>query len=185
MGSGITSLILVECILNLLCSSSFPRPARYGDIQLLRYLIRYRGQIEADTQHTLTHGKLLLSKTQAIEARLSASPNRRTGSLPCEILEQIISQLPPDDIDMHMAKAWITWYLATLGATRNHLRRAIAETEDLMCVLNGETVTLSETEAQYPPGTEIRWVPIKKIEQQRLQVMTWVNVLCKVVGFKL
>ena len=85
---------------------------------------------------------------------------------------------------MSEAKASITWYLATLAVTRSHLRNAITETENLMCIRKGKPVALFELEDQYPPGTEIRWVPIKKIEQGRREVMRWVQALCRVVGFK-
>ena len=87
---------------------------------------------------------------------------------------------------MSWAKASITWYLATLAATRQHLRRAISQTEELMCVSKeGGTVVLDFDSRQYPVGTEIRWVPIKLIERQGREVMEWCNVLCRVVGFKL
>ena len=160
-------------------------PGRYGDEQLLQLLFRYRAQIEGDTQHTITHANLLLTKTAAVHQLLSMSSHQHVMSLPSEILEQIISYLPSEDIDMQKAKVSITWYLATLAATRNHLRQAIKETEDLLCVADGETVCLDCDARQYPPGTEIRWVPIKLIEAKRKEVMSWYNVLCRVVGFKL
>lgn len=84
---------------------------------------------------------------------------------------------------MTFATVSITWYLATLAATRRRLREAIAETEALTCVLNGETAVLDDS-GRYPPGTEIRWVPIKVVERQRREVIDWYNVLCSVVGFK-
>lgn len=160
-------------------------PGRYGDTQLLQLLIRQRAQIEADSQHTVSHAKLLLEKTAAIYTRLSNSPHGQRMPLPYEILEQIISYLPPEDIDMHRAKASISWYLATLASTRKHLRRAIQETEDLLCVCNGQTAVLDHDSGQYPPGTEIRWIPIKHIERQRREVMNWYYILCRIVGFKL
>lgn len=161
------------------------RPGRYGDIQLLQFLFRHRGQIEESTQHTLTHANRVLAKTAEIESFLSRSPNRvHTLRLPCEILEEIVSYLPPEDLTMAFAKASITWYLATLAATRCHLRAAIAETEALTCVLDGETAVLDYDSGKYPPRTEIRWVPIKVVERQRREVMDWYNVLCRVVGFK-
>ena len=181
----ITSSILEERTthINLI---KWSRPGRYGDIQLLQLLFRHRGQTEEDTQHTLTHANLLLSKTVAIDTRLSASPNRRIEFLPSEILQQIISHLPAEQINMSWAKVSITWYLATLAATRQHLRRAISRTEELMCVSEGgETVVLDYDSGEYPVGTEIRWVPIKLVERQRQEVMKWYNVLCRVVGFKL
>lgn len=82
------------------------------------------------------------------------------------------------------AKVSISWYLATLSATRKHLREAISRTEALMCVCEGETVVLDSVSGDYPPGTEIRWVPIKHIERENKEVMRWRNVLCEVVGFK-
>jgi hypothetical protein len=185
MMARITLSTLAEGISRSTSSDLLCRPARYGDVELLRFLIRYRANSEGDTQHTLTHSKLLLSKTSAIEAALSTSPNRRNGKLPSEILEQIISHLSPEDFDMPVAKSSITFFLATLAATRNHVRCAIAETEDLMCVLNGKTVILSERDGAYPPGTEIRWAPIKAIEKQRFKTIGWANALCRVVGFKL
>jgi hypothetical protein len=152
----------------------------------LHLLFRHRGRIEEDTQHALAHANLLLSKTTVIDTQLSSSPHRHDESLPSEILEQIISYLPAEEIDMSWAKASITWYLATLAATRQHLRRAISRTEELMCVSEeGETVVLDYDSGHYPSGTDIRWVPIKLIERQRREVMKWYNVLCRVVGFKL
>jgi hypothetical protein len=100
------------------------------------------------------------------------------------MLEKIISYIPYEEINMEWAKVSITWYLATLSATRQHLRRAIFETEELMCRVEGETVVLDGASGYYPSGTEIRWVPIKIVEQQRREVMKWHNVLCSVVGFK-
>jgi len=85
---------------------------------------------------------------------------------------------------MSFAKASITWYLATLAATRGHLRKAIAETETLTCVLDGETAVIDSKSGRYRPGTEIRSVPIKVVERQRREVMGWYNVLCGIVGFK-
>jgi hypothetical protein len=109
-------------------------------MQLLRLLFQRRVQIEENTKHALIHANLLLSKTAAIDTRLSSSPHRCNEPLPSEILEQIISYLPAETIDMPWAKASITWYLATLAATRQHLRRAISRTEELMSVSNeGET----------------------------------------------
>ena len=160
------------------------RPGRYGDVQLLQLLFRHRAQIEGDTQHTIVHANLLLNKTAAVHQRLSMSPHQHVMSLPSEIWEQIISHLPPEEIDMDKAKVSIAWYLATLAATRNHLRQAIQATEELLCVADGETVCLDCDSGQYPPGTEIRWVPIKLIEARRKEVMLWYNVLCRVVGFK-
>ena len=104
--------------------------------------------------------------------------------LPYEILEQIISYLPPEDVNMAFAKASITWYLATLAATRAHLRTAIAKAEALTCVFGGEMAVIDYKSGTYRPGTEIRWVPIKVVERQRREVMGWYNVLCSVVGFK-
>ena len=155
-------------------------------MELLQKLFRHRGQIEEDTQHSLAHSNLLLSKTATIETLLSSSPNRRNNFLPSEILEQIISYLPAEEIDMPRAKVSITWYLATLAATRNHLRRAISQTKELMCISEeGEPRVLDYTSGLYPPGTEIRWVPVKLVERQRKEVMRWCNGLCRVVGFKL
>jgi hypothetical protein len=161
------------------------RPGRYGDVQLLQLLFRHRAQIEGDTQHSLAHATLLLSKTSAIHDRLSASQHRHSILLPSEILEEVIYHLPPEYIDMHSAKASITWYIATLAATRRHLQKAIRDAKALMCSEAGETVVLDCAAGQYPPGTDIRWVPIKVMEQQRREVMKWYNVLCRVVGFKL
>lgn len=152
----------------------------------MQLLFRHRGQIEDDTKHALAHANLLLSKTAVIYTRLTSSPHRRHESLPSEILEHIISYLPAEEIDMSWAKASITWYLATLAAARQQLRRAISRTEELMCISEeGETVVLDYISGQYPPGTNIRWVPIKLIERQRRDVMKWYNVLCRVVGFKI
>jgi hypothetical protein len=53
-----------------------------------------------------------------------------------------------------------------------------------MCVCAEETVVLDCISGEYPPGTEIRWVPIKLIERGNKEVMKWHNVLCEVVGFK-
>lgn len=161
------------------------RPGRYGDVQLLQLLFRYRAQIEGDTQHTIAHATLLLTKTSTIHARLSASKHRHTATLPSELLEQVIAHLPPENIDMHTAKASITWFLATLAATRRHLRKAIQDTKAMMCTADGGTVVLDCDSGQYPPGTEISWIPIKVLERQRREVMRWYNVLCNVVGFKL
>jgi len=116
---------------------------------------------------------------------LSQSQNRRHQGLPSEILEQIISYISPYEITKNWATVSISWYLATVAAIRNHLRRAIRETEDLMCVLNGKTVVLDMIAGKYPEGTQIRWVPIKKIERKTREVMCWHDVLCRVVGFKL
>ena len=85
---------------------------------------------------------------------------------------------------MASAKVSISWYLATLAATRKHLRDAILGTEALMCVCGGETVVLDGVSGLYPPGTEIRWVPIKHIERANKEMMKWHNILCEVVGFK-
>jgi len=182
--TGVTiSLILVEGLLPPVMQTN-SRPGRYGDIQLLQLLFRHRAQIEGDTQHTIIHAKLLLTKTAAVHQRLSASSHKHIMSLPSEILEEIITHLPPEEIDMEKAKISISWYLATLAATRNHLRRAIQATEEVLCVADGETVCLDCDAGQYPPGTEIRWIPIKVIEARRKEVMLWYNVLCRVVGFK-
>lgn len=86
---------------------------------------------------------------------------------------------------MQWAKASITWYLATLAAIRGHLRNAIARTEELMCVRDGDIEVLDCNSGCYSDGTEVRWIPIKIIEQQQREVMKWYNVLCTVVGFKL
>lgn len=161
------------------------RPGRYGDAHLLKVLLRRRAQIEGDIQHTLAHANLLLSKTATLQSRLSASQHHHTAVLPSEILEHIISHLAPESIDMEFAKASVTWFLATLAATRQHLRSSIKETEGLMCLADGETVVLDCDSSQYPPGTEIRWVPIKHIETQSREVMRWCDALCRVVGFKL
>ena len=85
---------------------------------------------------------------------------------------------------MGFAQISIGWYLATLTATMDHLKSAIRRTEEAMCVLNGETVVLSSTHGDYPPGTEIRWVPVKYIESQTKWIMRWHNALCRIVGFK-
>jgi hypothetical protein len=53
-----------------------------------------------------------------------------------------------------------------------------------MCVCAEETVVLDCISGEYPPGTDIRWVPIKLIERGNKEVMKWHNVLCEVVGFK-
>lgn len=152
----------------------------------MQLLFQHRRNVEENTQHTLAHANNLLSKTAVIDTRLSASRNRRNESLPSEILEEIISYLPAEQIDMPWAKASITWYLATLAATRQHLRRAISRTEELMCVSEeGKTVVLDHDSGQYPADTQIRWVPIKLVESQRREVMKWYHVLCRVVGFKL
>jgi hypothetical protein len=153
-------------------------------MHLLQLLFRRRAQIEADTQHALTHANLLLTKTATIESRLAFSPNRAPQPLPSEILEHIISHIPADGINMASAKVSISWYLATLAATRKHLREAISRTEALMCVYAEQTVVLDCISGDYPPGTEIRWVPIKLIERGNKEVMKWHNVLCEVVGFK-
>jgi hypothetical protein len=112
------------------------------------------------------------------------SPHRRNVLLPPEILEQIISYLSAEEIDMQFAQICISWYLATLTVAMDHLRRAIRGTEALMCVLDGETVVLSSTLGDYPPGTEVRWVPVKRIENQSREIMRWHNSLCRIVGFK-
>jgi hypothetical protein len=105
-------------------------------------------------------------------------------ALPCEVLEQIISYLSPEDLNMAFAKVSITWYLATLATARGHLRGAIAQTEAVTCVLAGETAVVDYNSGRYPLGTEIRWAPIKVVERQRKDIMEWYNVLCSVVGFK-
>ena len=118
-------------------------------------------------------------------AGLANSPNRQTEFLPSEILEQIMSHLPAQEFNMSSAKVSITWYLATLAAIRNHLRRAILETEEMMCVSpQGETVVLDCDSGLYPPETEVRWVPIKVVERQAKEVMKWCSALCRVSGFK-
>ena len=86
---------------------------------------------------------------------------------------------------MQWAKVSITWYLATLSAVRNNLRETIQKTEGVLCAADGETVCLDCDAGQYPPGTDVRWVPIKRVEWMRKAVMSWYNVLCRVVGFKL
>lgn len=161
------------------------RPGRYGDIQLLNFLCRRRGQVEGDTIHTISYATQLLQRTLVIETRLSSSKHRRTDVLPSEILEHIISHISAEEINMQWAKVSINWFLATLAAARNHLRRAIREAEDLMCILDGQPIHMSYSSRQYPPGTEIRWVPINIIERQSREVMKWCNVICGVVGYKL
>ena len=160
------------------------RPGRYGESQLLQLLFRRRAQIEADTQHALTHAALLLTKTATIESKLAYSAHRTQHLLPSEILEQIISYVPAEEISMASAKVSISWYLATLAATRKHLREAIQRTESMMCVCGEETVVLDGMSGMYPPGTEVRWVSIKLIERANKEVMNWRNVLCEVVGYK-
>src|SRR5579859_2168087 len=160
-------------------------PGRYGDIQLLQILLKNRSQIEADTLHTLAHATLLLTKAATLHTRLSNSQYRKSTTLPSELLEQIVAYLPAEYIDMHMAKTSISWYLATLAATRGHLRDVIRKTKELMCHRDDEIMVLDYDSGRYPPGTEIRWVPIKVIERRRKEVMKWYNVLCRVVGYKL
>jgi hypothetical protein len=161
------------------------RPGRYGDTQLVSYLCQRRGEVEGDTMHTISYATQLLQRTSVIEASLSSSKNRRTEVLPSEILEHIISHISAEEIDMQWAKVSINWFLATLAAARNHLRRAIKETEDLMCHKDGQPVHLSYSSRQYPQGTEIRWVPINVVDRQSRDIMKWCSVICKVVGYKL
>jgi len=85
---------------------------------------------------------------------------------------------------MSWAKLSVTWYLATLSAVRNQLRETIRVTEGMFCTVEGEMVCLDPDRGQYPPGTEVRWTPIKRIEAMRKEVMDWYNVLCRVVGLK-
>lgn len=159
-------------------------PGRYGDVQLLQHLFRQRSQIEENTLHSLSHATHLLDKTSGVYTRLSHSFNSHNSLLPSEILEQIIQYIPPEEIDMHWATVSITWYLATLSVIRNRLRRSIKETNEIMCRLSGESMVLDCDSGQYPPGTEIRWTPIKHIERRTKEVMRWCGVLCRIVGFK-
>ena len=160
-------------------------PAAYGHFDLLRHLFRRRSTIESECQHSVVHANKLLSKTAEIGDQLLSSRNMQTAAFPNEILEQIVSYLPPSEISMEFAKVSISWYISVLASTRNHLRSEIHKAEELMCQLDGKTVVLDEQTAQYPEGTEIRAIPIRIIEKQQRKLMGWYEVLCQLVGLKI